>query len=168
MADFTKYVTDRPNGYTWAEWSDIADLLALIDYGCEFDCDGRCQGYRDSDREDNCGRNCCHHCAAAVGFGPTFPIEALEEIEALFDDELGFWRPTGCNLPSKYKGGTCWKCQCGHNPGADWESLHRLVEQRVMAGWEEYKDRPELTLTQAYENMRNSGMLREQPLVTIS
>lgn len=181
MFDEEHISVDGPRGYTWAQWSEIVDLLSQIDYDCQFDCDGSCKTTRKEARiaeyygRDDLStpktRGCCEGCADMRGWGVIMPPEALEEVEALFDNEDGFWTPSGCRLPPEYKSTTCWTHLCNfdnYNNATNkkvWRKVYRLVRG---ANWRLPDDSPIPTVEEVRVKLAAKGMLRESQLVTIS
>ena len=178
MFDKKHVSVDGPRGYTWAQWSEIVDLLGQIDYDCQFDCDGSCKTTRDDadyhkyyDKPAPEHRGCCDGCADMRGYGVVVPPEAVAEVEALFDDKDGFWTPNGCRLPPEYKSLTCWTHHCNYdnyNHTANekvWYKVYRLVGGPDK--WNKNDDPPP-TVEEVRTMLAAKGMLREQTLVTIS
>lgn len=98
----------------WAAWTEYAEHVKSVDFGCHFDCDGKCACSRDDrDMADWGGKKaCCVGCASNKGYLDCIPAEALELVESLYDDEDGFWRPGGCTLPHEYRSHTCLNYTC--------------------------------------------------------
>ena len=166
---------DGPRGYTWAEWFEIVDLLGQIDYDCQFDCDGSCKTTRDDasyteryDYPDLPHKGCCDSCASQKGYDPVMPPEAVAEVEAGYDDKLGWWRPGGCTLSPEYKSVICWTHHCGDNEDEEdptWRALDNLI--RGYFEWAGVNRTPP-TLEAVRAKLAAKGMLRESTLVTIS
>jgi len=116
---------------TWDEYADLAELTGLIDFGCEFDRWG-CKKYRFSPKQKKDytkslminGKNatsdawdvmcCCCGCWSSIGHTRTFPndMKAIKLIARCYKNKIGFWRPTGCALPRKYRPPICLAYKC--------------------------------------------------------
>ena len=73
-----------------------------------------------------------------MGYLRVLPRDAIETVRALFDDENGFWRPTGCALPRKWRSNTCLTYRCesaainGGEDSADYKVLCDCVRDRTL------------------------------------
>jgi len=101
-----------PRNIGWVDWADFAQLTRTIDYGCNFDCDGECSGTRNGEWHGSDGRGCCRDCGRERGYLDHLPVGSGDEVKALYDDELGFWRPGGCILPIEYRSNVCLTYSC--------------------------------------------------------
>lgn len=104
-----------PYNIKWEDWADFAKESQTIEFGCDFDCNGQCNGFRDSIWESNRGCGCCRDCAYHRGYLDSIPPETATQVQALFDDTLGFWRPGGCTLPVAWRSRTCLTYACPSN-----------------------------------------------------
>jgi hypothetical protein len=147
-------------GYSWDDWAEIADLAGEIDFGCGFDCDGKCNGMRNHACSWDTEKACCAGCADNTGYLSRVPIEAVAAIEALFDDDDGFWRPDGCALPQAWRSRICIGYYCGDPGEADpnaWNAWRDLINGRG-----------ENSVGQVRALLRDAGMLKTGQLVTIN
>jgi hypothetical protein len=104
---FSLMVSDKHGtGYTWAEWEKITEQLEGVDFGCVFDSGG-CIKRQCADR-----RACCSACGVNFAYFKTLPAEAVDFATKNFVRGNGFWRPTGCVLPWKWRSSTCVSYRC--------------------------------------------------------
>jgi hypothetical protein len=99
----------------WKIREEDAELTGLLDYGCKFGNDGQCTRSSDYALRGNgktANRNCCVSCYGSIGYLRQIPSRKVKEIVALFLPEMGFWRPTGCALPRKWRSDTCLSYAC--------------------------------------------------------
>ncbi len=158
-----------PRDYSWAEWAEIADLTGEIDFGCDFDCNGRCKSTKNAPPSRLTERGCCVHCANCAGYLKEVPIEAVEELEALFSDADGFWRPDGCVLPQAWRSSTCLEYYCGcPGPGEDLD----VPGKPAYTAWNAWTGLVDNTgghsVAQVRALLQGAGLLRTEQLVTIS
>lgn len=154
-------------GYTWAQWTTLAEAAAEIDWQCDFDSQGKCKMARVAPHTTpplghivgNNDRNCCFYCSANKGFLERVPKEAVSSILALYDPDLGFWvANVGCVLPWKWRSHAC----LGYSCRPDSEALCTFVEQfrsvTAATPW-----RPGLSdkqIAELVEELRRSGMFK--------
>jgi hypothetical protein len=122
---FAQMVSDTQGSYTWAEWEEIAARVSTLDFGCRFDCDGGCSKRTSFDK-----RACCSNCAFMFGYLKTLPAEAVDICVANFKLGNGFWTPTGCTLPWKYRSSTCMSYRCPavrEGKGTSWLSFYKAI-----------------------------------------
>jgi hypothetical protein len=99
-----------PGGASWEDYEAWAEESRQYDFGCDFDCNG-CVAQRDNDNRSE--RGCCDYCAYNHGYLDHIKREALPTVKALYSDKTGFWTPTGCALPAKWRSITCLEYSCG-------------------------------------------------------
>lgn len=102
-----------PRNISWVDWADFAQLTHTVDHGCNFDCDGECSGTRNNQWRRSNGRGCCRDCSSEHGYLEHLPVGSGDEVKALYDEEMGFWRPGGCTLPVEYRSHICLTYRCG-------------------------------------------------------
>lgn len=96
----------------WGTKKKRADILATIDFGCDF-IDGTCQHYRRTDHP----QCCCVGCANSHGYlDRDYQCFHPDETQTYLDNYhglLGFWRPKiGCTLPRWLRSVTCQVHNC--------------------------------------------------------
>ncbi len=154
-----------PNGVSWADWAEIADLASEVDFGCDFDCNGKCKSIRRGDFNCKGGHKaCCVECAGNIGYLEEVPDDAVETIEALFDDNDGFWHPDGCALPHAWRSSIC----LGHYCSRPDKVGSKLGENAWYAFDDLVNGRGDRRVAQVRALLRNAGLLRTEQLVTIS
>ena len=104
---FRAMVSDTHGPYSWEEWAELMSILEKIDFGCRFDDSGGCINRDMSDK-----RACCSSCATTFGYLKSIPPEAVPICLENFKRGNGFWTPTGCTLPWKYRSSTCVSYRC--------------------------------------------------------
>ena len=110
---FARMVSDTAHrGISWGDWAEFARATRNVDYGCKFDCKGECSGTRNEAWHDSNGRGCCGDCGNSRGYLNHLPPGSIDEVTALYDEELGFWRPGGCTLPVEYRSHICLTYRC--------------------------------------------------------
>jgi hypothetical protein len=119
-----------PQPKTWAEREARAEATGKIDYGCRFE-NGSCTRVSVysvySSEADRC---CCRTCstASSPGYLDELPAYAVLIVARLFDAKYGFWRPTGCVLPRKWRSLCCLAFYCdGHITKAEQQKLVQLL-----------------------------------------
>jgi hypothetical protein len=154
-------------GYTWEQWTTLAETAAEIDWQCDFDAQGKCKTARAAPYEDpplghivgNNDRNCCFYCSANKGFLEKVPKDAVPRILALYDPSLGFWAAEeGCRLPWRWRSHVC----LGYSCRPDCKSLFTLLEQ-FRAVTATYPWRPGLNdkqIAELTEQLRRDGMFK--------
>jgi hypothetical protein len=167
MSNGFTITADGPRGYTWVEWFEIVEFIKEVDYGCQFDGNGCCQEFSHRDP-----MNCCSGCNGTFGYWAVIPPEAVEEVEAIFDDKTGFWRPGGCILPTEYKSAVCLNFQCdqeayrGNANDIAWRAFISLVNGPEGPHVGSGDTIP--TIDEVRELMRGIGCLRESALVQLT
>ena len=101
------------HGISWDDWAEFARATRDVDYGCKFDCKSECSGTRNGAWHGSDGRGCCRDCGDSRGYLDKLPPGSVDEVTALYDEELGFWRPGGCTLPVEYRSHICLTYRCG-------------------------------------------------------
>ena len=98
---------------------------------------------------DNCrhtdGKRCCRHCADEVGHfrkSDPFPVGILGPGAKLFDEQNGFWRPTGCVLPRMFRSTTCLRERCGKVGNASLLEGYGIITEAASTAW--LRARPDL------------------------
>lgn len=121
------------SGLDWKTREHRASQTEKIDYGCNF-ANGECRVKRELNRPDDWRVNtpmcCCKGCQQAQGYLYELPEDHVEEINALFSDETGFWRKeVGCTLPRKWRSDVCLSYNCLPNAG-----LREAIEKYLRTG----------------------------------
>ena len=127
-AELRRKVSNTPDfGETWEEREVIAENIAKIDFGCDFE-GNTCRAMRENRR--GC---CCRSCRSRLGFLEKIKPSAFAEILPRFDRVWGFWRPgEGCVLPRKWQSATCLFFGC--LPFMKEKDRHDLVQIYESAG----------------------------------
>jgi hypothetical protein len=127
--------------YSVTNREQIAEMTALIDYGCDFKC-GVCKTYSKKYPDPNNYSNptlikqikeqaCCSRCALDSGYLDQLPNRAVaREVKKLFDPKLGFWRSgIGCSLPRKWRSNTCLTYNCSTASGSMSHTIHQALNK---------------------------------------
>ncbi len=124
-------VSDTPQrGGTWETREKSITQIGGLDFGCNFDGHGKCTGAKACDSMwHESERGCCNDCAFYVGYLNRIPPEAVTPLMELFDPVLGYWTPSGCSIPLKWRSYTClaYACKACGDIGVEAHDLVRAL-----------------------------------------
>lgn len=86
-----------------------------IDYRCNFK-NGSCKNLKHTEK---C---CCHGCSRTVGYLQHMSFADFDTCAELYNDEDGYWRPSGCALPREMRSLVCIRHLC-----PDYDDQYRII-----------------------------------------
>lgn len=108
-------ITEKVNGWLFAQYEKLAELTAKIDYSCNFDKLGRCRIDVEKTSEVS-DMGCCKYCSDNLGYLMSIHESHISILSKNFNTETGFWRKKkGCILPRKYRSPLCLDYICKNN-----------------------------------------------------
>lgn len=86
-----------------------------VDFGCDFDETGLCANYRTRSTYRDVvitKKCCCGGCRNNIGYLRHVTYSTLNRYADLFDEQNGYWQPTGCVLPRELRSTVCLRHRC--------------------------------------------------------